>query len=127
MLTVTNVPIGYDGYLYRALVGNGTSCTTISEEATLSVSPPLGTPEYNVGQMVLYPNPAVTHVFIKIPFASSLKYCKLEVFDSSGRILLQKTLKDEVEKVDVDNLPNGVYIFTITSEYGSNSKKIIKQ
>ncbi|HYD91018.1 MAG TPA: T9SS type A sorting domain-containing protein, partial [Flavobacterium sp.] len=37
-LTITNVPAGYDGYLYRAMLVNGDDCTTYSSEVELSVT-----------------------------------------------------------------------------------------
>lgn len=37
-LTITNMPAGYDGYLYRAMLVNGDDCTTYSSEAELSVT-----------------------------------------------------------------------------------------
>lgn len=64
-----------------------------------------------LGEMVVYPNPASysTHVFL--PFGSRAKNVMLDVFDETGQIVLRKVLDSNSSHVvlDISQWPSGLY------------------
>ncbi|MEL1242833.1 T9SS type A sorting domain-containing protein, partial [Flavobacterium sp. DGU11] len=104
---------------------NATNCDTA--EATIVVAPPLKTEGFDITKIDVYPNPATTEVFIKIPTFGSQKNLKVTVFDIHGRLIKEQLLNAEIEKVNISTLEDGVYIFNISCDGGSISKKIIKR
>ncbi|MEA1848937.1 T9SS type A sorting domain-containing protein [Chryseobacterium sp. MHB01] len=57
---------------------------------------------------LLYPNPAKTSFSLKLKGES-----KVEVYDNTGRLLVKRILKSESDKVNIDNLKDGLYFVKI--------------
>lgn len=67
------------------------------------------------GQVKLFPNPAnasVTIELVNLNFDNS----KIEVYDSSGRIVSQETARFPRTTIDVAHLSNGMYFIRIEKE-----------
>lgn len=69
----------------------------------------------------VYPNPTKDFLNIK----SDTTVAKIELFDSMGRIL--QSLNQPGNQINLQSLPNGVYIIKIHDSNGIHSKKIIKK
>ncbi len=69
-------------------------------------------------QIVCYPNPMSNFIIIE-----NLINEKITIFDITGRIVLSKTLVSNKEKIELNSLPNGLYLL---NPENSNSIKIIK-
>jgi surface protein len=124
-LSVSGMPLAYDGYKYRVLLSNGENCITDSSYATVEVNDIAGITEHDDLGISIYPNPAQTEVFINIPdLNANLKVC---VLDINGRILFEDQISENLKKVNVSGFAPGIYIFTITSDKGKFSKHIIRQ
>lgn len=84
----------------------------------------LGTNETSVqksGETIkVYPNPAKD--LVTVEFQEKVKHFKVEVNDMAGNTVL--SLENQ-EKINTSGLTNGVYTFTITTDKGNATKKII--
>ncbi|NIF05893.1 M20/M25/M40 family metallo-hydrolase [Chryseobacterium sp. Tr-659] len=68
----------------------------------------------------IYPNPAKDTVTIEFP--QKVKQFSVEIGDMAGNIVLST---ENQEKINVSGLKNGVYTFTIKTDKGNTTKKII--
>ncbi|MGE8535594.1 MAG: M28 family peptidase [Chryseobacterium sp.] len=68
----------------------------------------------------IYPNPAKD--LVTVEFQQKVKQFKIEVNDMAGNTIL--TLENQ-EKINTSGLKNGVYTFTIKTDKGNTTKKII--
>ncbi|MEO9475754.1 MAG: T9SS type A sorting domain-containing protein [Cyclobacteriaceae bacterium] len=81
----------------------------------------LGLPKEGLG---VYPNPTNE----SISFINSKHFKSLSIVDISGNEVLFEDLTGvEVEKVDVYNLSEGIYILKLYSENGSKTHRFVKQ
>ena len=71
----------------------------------------------------IYPNPANQFVNIETEISEVIKY---EVFDMMGRIVINDALNAE-KQINVESLPEGIYILTILTNSKSITKKFIKR
>ena len=125
-LTLTNVPVSFNGYLYRVRVSSSSTCSVNSNAALLTVTPDLKVEDFSRIGVTIYPNPATSQVSIKIPEISIHRNCTVAVYDLNGRLVIQKRLTSETEKIDIANLQSGVYIFNITSDSAKTTKRVVK-
>jgi para-nitrobenzyl esterase len=81
----------------------------------------VGTEELSINEedLVVYPNPASSNVFIS---SNDLK--QIEVYNMTGEMV--KT-EFNVNRMEISNLPNGLYVFRITTSKGKTNKTIIIQ
>lgn len=68
----------------------------------------------------IYPNPAKDLVIVE--FQEKVKHFKVEVNDMAGNTVLNL---ENQEKINTSGLTNGVYTFTVTTDKGNTTKKII--
>jgi hypothetical protein len=76
----------------------------------------------------VYPNPSTEHVFINHPFNDRMT--TIEIRSMDGRMLLSEQLFIETgqnARINLNRIPSGVYLFTITSGSNRISKSIIKE
>jgi hypothetical protein len=59
----------------------------------------------------LYPNPANAYIIVKAPL-----YAGIQVFDNSGRLLLESAVSGETEKLYIERLEPGVYYVRISHQ-----------
>lgn len=81
----------------------------------------------NSNELTVYPNPANEFLLLqlKTPNFQNLEY---QLFDSSGKKLLEGVLKNEQEnRIQIASLKNGFYILKVKSDAHVFTKKIIKQ
>ena len=79
--------------------------------------------EINPKAFIIYPNP--TNEYIKIETSTEIGNAEIDIFDVSGKeYLRQKNYKSKI-KIDISNLPAGVYIIKILPG-NMESKKMIK-
>jgi len=86
----------------------------------------LKTEDFSSIDVTIYPNPASSQVSIKIPEISAHSNCSVAVYDLNGRVIMQKRLTSESEKIDIAHLKSGVYIFNITSDRAKTTKRVVK-
>ena len=74
----------------------------------------------------VYPNPVKN--FVRIEFATNT-YQQLELTDENGKVFQQIPLNtlDSEKKMDMSNLPSGVYFIKLTGNDKVESKKVVKE
>jgi len=85
--------------------------------------------ESEVKKAVLYPNPATDFVYLKSESAALSGEISVKVLDTQGRLLQfqSETISSSVPmQINVQNLPEGVYILEINGSGFSERQKLIK-
>ena len=78
--------------------------------------------ESKITDMEVYPNPATNNLNILLPDGiDELEHFQITLFNSFGQMVLQTTSM----KIDLSNLPNGLYFLNMKSEEGEFNKKVI--
>lgn len=73
----------------------------------------------------VYPNPVSDE--INISFPKNITSAKFTLYDVLGRTIFQTEISPLKSKIDVTELPSGMYVASITSNNKTNSFKIIKE
>lgn len=96
-------------------------CSAISTCFEITV---LGTRDFDMqNSFKLYPNPVKDFITIEM---NSVNSAKLNVFDATGNVIISKELKATSTKLSLSHLPVGVYLFRISNDTGTVTKKVIK-
>jgi hypothetical protein len=74
-------------------------------------------------QISIQPNPATDFVVVK-----GLKdYQLIRVVDMTGRIQLQRNIRQNIEELDISKLAKGIYIIELVKDRETSSVKLLKQ
>jgi hypothetical protein len=111
-----------DHYLHIR-VQNADGTWSLYDRKLFEVDGTLGVASEEFSEINIYPIPASDFVTIKTP--NHIKIKSIRLIDMNGKVVMQ--LQHQVEKVNVSNLPQGVYLIQMTTENGSLSKRIIKK
>ena len=87
---------------------------------------PSGTPEAKStnSHVELYPNPVKD--VLSISYANDIKAERIELFDQTGRLV--STYHNNLERIDMKELPTGIYMMCITFDDGEKRfNKIVKE
>lgn len=102
----------------------GNSTWEMEDSTAFYYSPiPFGIDENDQFQVLFYPNPTLGRVFIKADLGS---ICTVTVHDILGNELLKVEMKNGDAQIDTSSWPNGVYLFSMKSEKGRATQRIIK-
>jgi hypothetical protein len=71
----------------------------------------------------IFPIPATSSINISIPFFS--KKSELRIFNVAGKKVLSKTITSVNEKINIENLQDGIYFVQLQSEFGIAVRKLI--
>ena len=76
----------------------------------------------------VYPNPSSTHFFIELPKSKyqSNKY-KVHIYDAHGKIIMVKTIDQQLNNIDMQNWLSGIYFIKITNIDSEVNKTIVLQ
>jgi nitrate reductase NapAB chaperone NapD len=78
----------------------------------------------NLSELVLYPNPAKTHVLIHSPIA--LENASIEVLDMTGKLIITpKSVNGSTLPLSISSLEPGVYIIKVSSEKSQWASSLI--
>jgi hypothetical protein len=112
-LTITN-------YTFESVKGNFPGRFTIVFENAA-----LGTNDFDVTSISMYPNPAANVVTIASPNAA---ISLVEVRDIRGRVVLTNVVSDQnVATINVTTLDSAIYLVTITTDSGSITSRLLKE
>jgi hypothetical protein len=75
------------------------------------------------GRIYLYPNPVTDHFFIR---TENLDDYIINIYDISGKFLMQEKGNQELNRIETTNLNAGIYIIEIISESHRYRSKIMK-
>jgi streptogramin lyase len=113
--TATSLATSYTVTAYNA--GGSSSATIVISTSTLGVN------EFSEGSIKLFPNP--THSVLNLSVNNGISLDKVIVVDISGKVVLEQT--QNLSSINVEKLPNGVYILTAYSEDKKHQEKFIKE
>ncbi|QBZ98665.1 T9SS type A sorting domain-containing protein [Flavobacterium sangjuense] len=83
---------------------------------------PLHSPNFDLKQTTVYPNPVDSKLFVD---SQNNAIVKIEIFNSLGQKL--KTINSGFDVIDMTNFARGIYILKIDSSLGMINKKIVKE
>ena len=106
---------------YAVEITSGT-CTELSNCIQFDT---LGLDSFLASEVKVFPNPVSTDLYIEI--ANNTNTVALELFDVSGKIVLQKAVSNESISLNMKNLPQGVYFLKISSSKKTGTYKIVKE
>ena len=72
-------------------------------------------------QIELFPNPAANEITLKLPKELTLN--RISLYNTAGRLILDQ---QGGSKINVSQLPNGIYFINLLTDKGSFRKKLIK-
>ncbi|MDQ1769258.1 T9SS type A sorting domain-containing protein [Labilibaculum sp. A4] len=101
----------------------------LSEEGN---SKQLADTQMNVGSAItsitIFPNPVEDIVNIQIPGnLIADNNCSIEIYNSTGKLLLKKKVTSTTNSIDLSNSPSGTYVVKLITDQEIITKKIIKK
>ncbi len=97
------------------------------EEEEIPEEPQVFTDVLAQSSIYIYPNPTKGLLRVEINSNGASKPVSLQVYDMSGRMLLQESNVASSTTVDLSNQPAGTYILQLISDTEKNEWKIIKE
>ena len=116
-------PLYYD-FSVRADCGDST-WSSWSDRITVA-TPYVGIEERLQKAVTLYPNPATSYVDVRVD--GDVNVTGMEVYDVFGKIVRRADVCNTSlqGRIDVSNLPNGIYFVRVKTDCGNVSKKFVK-
>jgi len=74
-----------------------------------------------------YPNPASENMRIELRTEAIRKKTTLLITDASGKKVLRKRLRNEINNINCSPWPSGIYYIQVQSANTRQTKKLIKQ
>ncbi|MEP5254011.1 MAG: S8 family serine peptidase [Winogradskyella arenosi] len=84
----------------------------------------LSVDDFNLEGLRLYPNPVNSDLYLSFPEAQS--QIKVVVYNQLGQEVLQETLTETTESLDVSALSAGIYLIQLSTEVGVKTLQFIK-
>ena len=111
-----------DGANFNAAVGS----TLYIDEISLEYFPVAAENIGSMEQVLLYPNPVTNYLIISSN--QTIKANRLNIYSPNGTLIRSIALKNNKEKIDVTDLPGGLYLYHLDKQDGSReSGKFIKK
>ena len=112
---------GFNGQtIYIAFINNTNDGFKLYiDDLTVTKEDPASTDVLSQTQVAIYPNPTSDLVYIQ----AEAEITSIILSDLSGKLIEDKQLNTVVKMTD---LPNGIYLLTITTTQGSITKRILK-
>ncbi|GAB3541930.1 hypothetical protein GCM10027443_41950 [Pontibacter brevis] len=100
-------------YSVKLTISNGNLSSTAIKENYVHVT---------VSDLVVYPNPTTDFLMIEQPARIMVR--QVELVNKLGQVVIKEEARDRVLRLDVRNLPQGLYILRIKSTNGTEVKRI---
>lgn len=82
----------------------------------------LSNTNFNKNDMLIFPNPTSQNVLIE----SNNKISKVKLFNMVGQLILVKETNQQSIKLDLSQLSRGTYLVSVENEFGTETKKVVK-
>lgn len=89
---------------------------------TITVEEGLNVDETEINNFAISPNPATTHIDLKLPEGTSTK--TVSIYNLMGQKVL--SIENTKNSIDVSRLSKGLYLLNITSEKLNHTKRFVK-
>jgi surface protein len=109
-----------NGFTYYAVNDNG-QCRSQPFSVTISLTLSVDTVDFS--SFKYYPNPVST--VLSISANNAIK--NVEVYNLLGQLLLNKLFDDTIISIDLNELPESMYLVKVKAEHSSKEFRIIKQ
>jgi len=109
-------------YTFKAFATTA-SGTTYGEEKTFTTDP-VGINDYELNNVVVYPNP--TNGMVQIQNAE-FRIQNVEVYDAYGKMLNVVNVNGNAAAIDLTSYASGTYFVKIMTENGVVTKRVVKQ
>ena len=119
-VTWENVAAGK--YYLSAKVTDNDGMSSKSTLVSITVLNPTNVANQNIENIALYPNPVSDKLVLNLNGNYSGNTC-LTLYNTMGKIMMKETVSGSEHILDLEALPGGVYIITLTS----NQMKIIRK
>ena len=81
--------------------------------------------DLSLNNIQIYPNPVTDHVNISLP--NQIKDASIKLIDLTGKVIISQNIKGAINKINIPNIPQGVYVLELKTSEGTINKKIIKK
>ncbi len=123
-LIISNVTMNNNNQAFRCIISSG-SCSDTSDVATLTVNNNVGLQEFSDDNLItVFPNPAKSIINLKVN--SKFIDSKYEIYDNSGKKVLDGKIISETTTIKLGNLSGGIYMLSIDNNI-KQQFKIIKE
>lgn len=116
--------VGQTGMIGSFYSGNGIQGFQQPLYSKLAVLPPVLSTK-----LVVYPNPFIDVVHVNVPDVPNQTQFSIQLFDATGRLIKsqKQSITNNTLSINLDNLPDGSYILTVSSNSIKFSSVIMKQ
>lgn len=105
---VANFDVNYHG---------GNSCGTVLSSITL------GTENFKMDELKMYPNPAQDMVSFTLP--SEVEQGTIKIYDMSGKVVQTQIITPNDNSIGISKLASGSYLVVLRTEYGNATKTLL--
>ena len=123
--TIPNSDITTSGN--KPVIVYNTCNNTSSNTVNFNVSGTLSTTIFDTSEFAIFPNPFTNQITIQMPNSVTEKYVYIQLYDFSGKQIMdvKKTIESHIVTVtNLENLSDGSYLLTVLN---SNRKKLLKK
>jgi hypothetical protein len=85
----------------------------------------LGLDEFLASEVKVFPNPVSSNLNIEIN--SNSDSIALDLYNVTGKLVLQKAMSNEAFSLNMKNLPQGIYFLQVSSSKKTGIYKIVKE
>lgn len=127
--TTKTVNVNYNTpglYQVKLVVANYNGTDTMTKAGYINVvtdCSSLGMENIKIEKVLVFPNPAKDVLYLQSP----KEVQKIEIFDMSGRKILQKNVNKKDDQINIEILKSGIYILKTYTDNSSQTFKIIKK
>ncbi|UCH15224.1 MAG: T9SS type A sorting domain-containing protein, partial [Bacteroidales bacterium] len=123
-VTWENAPAGNYKITAKAIDNEGKS--TFSDIINISVEEEVNLVNQENLSFNIYPNPVTSDLIIELK-DGLFDDAYLILYDSHGNSIIKETVKGREHRMNLSDIPEGIYIISLTSKQGNIVRKFVKQ
>ena len=89
-------------------------------DTTYIITPPVG-----AGEVRVYPNPAITELWLQLPDNIPPAQAQIELYSHTGKLLYKAQPTGHFHKIDVTHLPSGLYLVRLWDGERWSTEKVV--
>ncbi len=115
-------PYNGNSFYRNIKIYDGTACNNLDGGDTTEMLP-----ESGPDAVLVYPNPAQSSIQVRYNMQESGETASLSIFNATGQLVQTRSISnlkgEQLEQIDIHNLPQGAYFLKISSDQGVASAK----
>lgn len=121
-LSISNTTLSNNNQQFRCVINSGT-CMDTSDIAILTINNNLGIGAISENKIIeIYPNPITDQINIKSH--SNLIGSDFNIKNQVGQVVKNGKILSQITKIELNNLPDGIYILSIKEKFNHTFKMI---